>query len=319
MLASRNLLNLAGQRLLPTTWKTSLECHKQCFSTSVTKPAIFGPPDPMGRPPPRKNFKESIIPHEWERLVPKYPDFLPDPLDHNPFLVSLCIEDMLERRKVLEIPEFYVGSILRVETTNEYSDTKRTKFTGICIERRGRLEAHYFTLRNVIEGQGVEIRFEMYNPLILGIEVLKLQKRLDDELLYLRDAPLEYSTIPEDLQPDVIDEFTEVPIDKTIVKLNPPPWSRRWERHLYKGIHMEGVPEIWLDRRKLIENDNVHNFDTLVEYKRHCSEEMLYNICKRLHHHEETVVKPRKAERERRFLRVAKSPLIEEKSDQTTK
>lgn len=38
--------------------------------------------------------------------------------------------------------------------------------------------------------------YEMYNPTLEKIEVLKLEKRLDEELLYLRDAPAEYSTFP---------------------------------------------------------------------------------------------------------------------------
>ena len=36
----------------------------------------------------------------------------------------------------------------------------------------------------------------MYNPTLQKIEVLKLEKRLDEELYYLRDAPQEFSTVP---------------------------------------------------------------------------------------------------------------------------
>ena len=43
---------------------------------------------------------------------------------------------------------------------------------------------------------GVEIMYDMYNPTIQKIDVLKLEKRLDDELFYLRDAPQEFSTVP---------------------------------------------------------------------------------------------------------------------------
>ena len=51
---------------------------------------------------------------------------------------------------------------------------------------------HRFTLRNVIDDQGIEIMYELYNPMIRDITVIKLEKRLDDELLYLRDALPEY-------------------------------------------------------------------------------------------------------------------------------
>jgi len=47
----------------------------------------------------------------------------------------------------------------------------------------------------------MEITYELYNPTIQGIEVLKLEKRLDPHLFYLRDALPEYSTIPFDFEP----------------------------------------------------------------------------------------------------------------------
>jgi large subunit ribosomal protein L19 len=44
----------------------------------------------------------------------------------------------------------------------------------------------WFILRNVVEGQGIEFMYQLYNPTLLKIEVLRLEKRLDDELYYLR-------------------------------------------------------------------------------------------------------------------------------------
>ena len=45
----------------------------------------------------------------------------------------------------------------------------------------------------------MEVTYDMFCPLLLKIEVLRLEKRLDNELFYLRDAPLEYSTFPFDM------------------------------------------------------------------------------------------------------------------------
>lgn len=45
----------------------------------------------------------------------------------------------------------------------------------------------------------MEVTYDTFSPLILKIEVLRLEKRLDNELFYLRDAPLEYSTFPFDM------------------------------------------------------------------------------------------------------------------------
>lgn len=46
----------------------------------------------------------------------------------------------------------------------------------------------------------------MYDPSIHKIEVLKLEKRLDDELLYLRDALPEYSTFDPKMQAEILPE-----------------------------------------------------------------------------------------------------------------
>lgn len=61
---------------------------------------------------------------------------------------------------------------------------------------------------------GVEICYELYNPRIQKMEVLKLEKRLDDNLMYLRDALPEYSTVDPDMKPVPISATDEVPVNK---------------------------------------------------------------------------------------------------------
>lgn len=58
-----------------------------------------------------------------------------------------------------------------------------------------------FILRNTIEGQSVEICSELYNPRIQEIQVIKLEKWLDDSLLYLEDALSEYSSADVNMKP----------------------------------------------------------------------------------------------------------------------
>jgi hypothetical protein len=43
---------------------------------------------------------------------------------------------------------------------------------------------------------GVEVMYDLYNPTILKIETLKLERRLDDDLSYLIDALPEYRYYP---------------------------------------------------------------------------------------------------------------------------
>jgi len=175
-----------------------------------------------------------------------FPEFLPDPKVEwrNSVREKLERKDMLDRREAIEIPEFYVGSSMAVTVTDENSPhpNKTSRFVGLCIDRGGTGLRAWFILRNVLEGQGVEIMYQMYNPTIIKIEVLKLEKRLDDELYYLRDAPAEYSTIPFDMEAQILPEGNRVPVNKTVVPLNMQPWTQKWERYteLLQGYTLSG-------------------------------------------------------------------------------
>lgn len=59
---------------------------------------------------------------------------------------------------------------------------------------------------------------------------------MDDNLLYLRDCPEEYSTFPQNMEPEFLPEGAKVPVNDIKVPLNPPPYSMRWEIRYYKGI-----------------------------------------------------------------------------------
>ncbi len=122
-------------------------------------------------------------------------------------------EDMIERRKQINIPEFYVGSIMAVNVSDPYAPGKTNRFVGICIRRDGHQLRHTFTLRNTIDGLGVEIQYDLYNPSIQSIEILKLEKRLDDNLTYLQDCPAEYSTFNFDMQPVKLPPGLTVPLN----------------------------------------------------------------------------------------------------------
>lgn len=65
----------------------------------------------------------------------------------------------------------------------------------------------------ILCGTGVEILYEMYSPLLQSVEVLRLEKRLDEELLYLRDALPIYSTFPLDMEPEILQEGAPVPVN----------------------------------------------------------------------------------------------------------
>lgn len=61
-----------------------------------------------------------------------YPEFLPDPKVEwrNPVREKLERLDMLDRRAQIEIPEFYVGSILAVTSSDPHAAGKVSRFVG---------------------------------------------------------------------------------------------------------------------------------------------------------------------------------------------
>ena len=68
------------------------------------------------------------------------------------------------------------------------------------------------------------------------MEVLRLEKRLDDELYYLRDCPQEYSTFPTDMEPEFLPEGEPVPINELVVPVGPKPWHKRWDRYMDRQV-----------------------------------------------------------------------------------
>ena len=68
-------------------------------------------------------------------------------------------------------------------------------------------------LDSSVANLGIEIQYDLYNPTIINITCLRLEKRLDDNLRYLRDAPLEYSTFPFDMVPELRSPDAPVPVN----------------------------------------------------------------------------------------------------------
>ncbi|XP_069461949.1 large ribosomal subunit protein bL19m [Ambystoma mexicanum] len=191
------------------------------------------------QPPPKPVILDKRKAGEPQR---KYlsPEFIPPRSRKDPFKYYAERKDMIERRKAITIPEFYAGSIMAVNMADPYANGKTNRFVGICIKRSGSGLGATFVLRNILEGQGVEIRYDLYSPRIQSIEVLKLEKRLDEDLMYLRDALPEYSTVDVNMKP-VFMSSNEVPVNQIKVRMKPKPWSKRWERPKYdvKGIRFD--------------------------------------------------------------------------------
>lgn len=186
---------------------------------------------------------------------------------------------MLDRRANIYIPEFYVGSVIAVTSSDPHSQGKTNRFVGICIDREcSGLNAN-FILRNVIDNQGLEIKYDLYDPTLQKLEVLRLEKRLDSKLYYLRDSLPEYSTFDLNMEPEVFIEGNPVPVNDLKVKLKPRPWLERWERQDLKGV--ENVDELLYDKhRRLakVQEKPWEKYDLMKEYRRTLPEEEQVDI-----------------------------------------
>ncbi|CAL8073165.1 unnamed protein product [Calicophoron daubneyi] len=219
------------RRVMPPEFKKQY-IPKISISDLETYRAKFSPPS--GEKPWEKNPKLPI--EEISRL---YPELVPhnlDPRYRDRLRERLERREMMLRRKHLHVPEFYVGSILSVAVADQFAPDGAHRFVGICIERYNEGLWTTFTLRNVVEKTAVEIQYELYNPTLLSIDVLLLEKRLDQNLLYLRDAALEESRVPFDMSPVPHSQGDPVPVNPKKVKLLPPPWKFQWYLHGYRGI-----------------------------------------------------------------------------------
>jgi len=244
--------------------------HVNFSLKSYTKLKYRSIPHPNDKSQPQ--HERVALPPDFRKV---YPEFLAfnDWRQRNKLKEHLERRDMLARRARLDIPEFYVGSIMAVTVSDENHTDKENRFVGICIDRGGSGTRAWFILRNYIDGQGIEIRYDMYCPLIASIETLRLEKRLDEHLLYLRDALPEYSSFPMDMEQEVIADDAPVPVNELKVKMIPPPWHPGIWKYK-KGIDYEDhLDEYTLQLLEKKKDPYWLKFDLMKEYRKTVPEE----------------------------------------------
>ena len=85
------------------------------------------------------------------------------------------------------IPHFEVGDIVDVRCRIREGDKERTQvFTGTVIARKGRGINENFTVRRIVNNEGVERIFPLHSPNVLDIRPLRSGKTRRAKLYYLR-------------------------------------------------------------------------------------------------------------------------------------
>ena len=87
-----------------------------------------------------------------------------------------------------EIPFFEIGDTVDVHTRILEGQKERIQiFNGVVIARSGSGSREMFTVRHIVQGQGVERKFPLHSPRIAQIEVKRSGVVRRAKLYYLRD------------------------------------------------------------------------------------------------------------------------------------
>ena len=99
-----------------------------------------------------------------------------------------------------KIPNFKVGDTVSIKyKITEGESTRIQAFNGVVIARTKSNDNYNatFTVRKISSGIGVERKFNLYSPLIAGIEILKQGDVRRAKLYYLRNLTGKASRIKE--------------------------------------------------------------------------------------------------------------------------
>jgi len=95
----------------------------------------------------------------------------------------------IERENMKEkVPQFRVGDLVDVHVKTVEGEKERIQiFNGTVISKKGSGNRVTFTVRRVVQGEGVERVFPLHSPNIVDVVVKKSHKIRRAKLYYLRD------------------------------------------------------------------------------------------------------------------------------------
>ena len=87
-----------------------------------------------------------------------------------------------------EVPQFAIGDTVDVHTRILEGEKERIQiFNGVVIARNGSGTRAMFTVRRIVQGEGVERKFPLHSPKIAKIEVKRSGVVRRAKLYFLRD------------------------------------------------------------------------------------------------------------------------------------
>ena len=87
-----------------------------------------------------------------------------------------------------ELPDFGVGDTVDVHVLIKEGDKERVQvYGGTVIRRRGEGMSATYTVRRIVQGQGVERTFPLHSPFVQRVEVRRVGRSRRARLYFLRE------------------------------------------------------------------------------------------------------------------------------------
>jgi large subunit ribosomal protein L19 len=102
--------------------------------------------------------------------------------------VKTQILDAVENKSLKkDIPHFEIGDIVDVRCRIKEGDKERIQvFSGTVIARKGRGINETFTVRRIVDDEGVERIFPLHSPNVIDVKPVRSGKTRRAKLYYLR-------------------------------------------------------------------------------------------------------------------------------------
>ena len=103
-------------------------------------------------------------------------------------MINRLIETVEKPSLKESAPQFEIGDTVDVHTRIVEGGKERVQvFSGTVIMRKGRGINETFTVRRIVNNEGVERIFPLHSPVIQKVEVVRTAKVRRAKLYYLRD------------------------------------------------------------------------------------------------------------------------------------
>lgn len=103
-------------------------------------------------------------------------------------MINRLLQIVEDSAKKAHPPKFQIGDTVTVNVRIVEGEKERVQaYTGVVIGRRGKGMGETFTVRRIVNNEGVERIFPLHSPKIAGVEIVRSGHVRRAKLFYLRD------------------------------------------------------------------------------------------------------------------------------------